>query len=89
MPKVSRKTKAQPAQVASGVEDVFALWGRGNVKAARKRATELLAGELSEQEREELSRLLQDTAPDLRARYIAAFALAVLGLVVLLTKLLD
>ena len=88
MSKASRKTRAQSAPPA-GVEHVFALWGRGNLKSARARAKDLLAGELTEQEREQLFRLLQDTAPDPRARQIAVFALVVVGLVILLTKLLS
>ena len=89
MSKASRKIRAQSAPAPSGVEGVFALWGRGNLKMARARAKELLAGELAEQEREQLLRLLQDTAPDPRARQIAVFALVVVGLVILLTKLLS
>ncbi len=89
MSKVSRKTRSQSSQVAPGAEEVFALWGRGNVKAARARAKELLAGDLSELDREQLSRLRDDTAPDPRARHIAVFALSVLGIVVLLTKILS
>ena len=89
MSKASRKARAQPAPTPAGAEDVFALWGRGNLKAARARAKDLLAGETTEQEREQLLRLLQDTGPDPRARQIAVFALVVVGLVILLTKLLS
>jgi hypothetical protein len=88
--KASRKARPQSsASLTPGVEGVFALWGRGNLKAARARARDLLAGELSPQEREQLVRLLQDTAPDPRALQIAVFALVVLGLVMLLTGLLS
>jgi hypothetical protein len=89
MSKGSRKARTQSAPVPAGVEDVFALWGRGNLKLARSRARELLAGELSEQERAQLVRLLQDTAPDRRAGQIAVFAGAVVVFVILLTKLLG
>jgi hypothetical protein len=89
MSKASRKTRAQSAPPPAGVEDVFALWGRGNLKVARARAKDLLAGEISEQDREQLLGLLRDTAPDPRARQIAVFALVVVGLVILLTKLLS
>ncbi len=89
MSKASRKARTQPEPVPAGVEDVFALWGRGNLKLARARATELLAGELSEPDRVKLVRLLQDTGPDPRAGQIAVFAGAVVLLVILLTKLLD
>jgi HEAT repeat protein len=87
--KASRKIRTPSAAAPSGVEGAFALWGRGNLKMARTRAKEQLAGELTEQEREQLLRLLQDTAPDPRARQIAVFALAVVVLVILLTKLLS
>ena len=89
MSKASRKSRSQSAPVPVGVEDVFALWGRGNLKLARSRARELLAGELSEPERGQLIRLLQDTAPDPRAGQIAVFAGAVVVLVILLTKFLS
>jgi hypothetical protein len=65
------------------------LWGRGNNKAARAAARELLRGDLPDADRAGLERLLQDTAPDPRARQIAIFAIAVVVLVILLTKLLD
>jgi len=71
------------------MEGVFALWGRGNLKAARAGARALLRGELSEQDRAQLERLLQDTGPDPRAAQIAVFAGAVVVLVILLTKLFD
>ncbi len=89
MSKASRKPRPQSAPLPAGVEEVFALWGRGNIKLARPRARELLAGELSEQDREQLVRLLQDTAPDARAGQIAIFAGTVLVLVILLTKVLG
>ena len=89
MSKASRKARSSSVPVPVGVEDVFALWGRGNLKLARARARELLAGELSEQERAQLIRLLQDTGPDPRAGQIAVFAGTVVVLVILLTKLLG
>jgi hypothetical protein len=88
MSKPTRKARTQPAPPA-GVEDVFALWGRGNLKLARARSKELLAGQLSETERTQLVRVLQDTAPDPRAAQIAVFAGSVVVLVILLTKLLG
>jgi hypothetical protein len=89
VPKASRKPRPQAAKVPSGIEGPFASWGRGNNKAARAAAQELLRGELPDADRARLERLLQDTAPDPRARQIAIFAIAVVVLVILLTKLLD
>jgi hypothetical protein len=85
MTEPKRKARAQ----ATSAEGPFTLWARGNVKAARRSAQELLAGELSEPDRARLERLLVDTAPDARAWRIAAFAVAVLVFVLLLTKALN
>lgn len=81
-----RKTRGEVVSELSGTELAFALWGRGNLKAARLLAKSLLAAPISAAEQQDLARLLADTGPDPRAVQVAAFAGAVVLLVIVLTK---
>lgn len=85
---------AKPKQKAirtdrADVDGAYALWGHGDVRSARRIAGELLEASPDPESRPALERLLRDTAPDRWIYQITVFAVAVLGLVILLTRLFD
>ena len=86
MAKPKRKGGAAGAE-ASGVDAAFAVWTAGDLKTARAMARDLLSQSPSDADRSKLERLVADTSPDPRALHIAFFCLAVVAMVVLLTKL--
>jgi hypothetical protein len=80
------KRRADADSKNAGVDQVFALWRGGDLRSARAAARSQLAASASESDQVKLERVLRDTSPDPRALHVAVFCLAVVAIVVLLTK---